>query len=181
MKKYFIIFILLSFVFLNIYSQKRNAFKANLFSPIFKTGSFFYERKVSDALSLQLGFLFTEDSKFLSENLKMSGYAFTPEIRFYPSKNEDVKGFYLAPYFRYRTVDIKNVETGGLASLTSYGGGLLIGGQFIFGNIVVLDAFIGPNYMSRDLKVKSGSEDDFSTGSLAGFGLRAGIAIGIAF
>jgi len=180
MKKIFLSIILL-FLFLNIFSQKQTAFKVNLFSPIFKTGSFFLERKVSPSLSLQLGFLYSEDAKLLSKDLKSSGYAVTPEVRFYPAKNTDIKGFYLAPYFRYRAITIKNVETNSEATLNSYGGGLLIGGQFIFGNIVVLDIFIGPNYMSRKLEIKSGSEDDFSTGSLTGFGLRAGVAIGIAF
>jgi len=167
-------------------AQKKNAVKINIFSPIVKTFSGFYERALSDGASAQLGFFYTG---YKVEDTKFSGWGLTPEFRLYPGKKEDLAGFYLAPFFRYSsfsletpTVDPQTLqEIDGKATLSTIGGGLLIGGQFLFGDIVTLDLYIGPKYGSSDIKIDAGQEDDFSLGSFDGFGVRGGLTIGIAF
>ncbi len=161
----------------SIFAQKKNAIKVNIFSPIVRTGSFFYERALSDGASAQLGFFYTG---YKVSDTKFSGYGITPEFRFYPSRNEDMKGFYLAPFLRYQSFSLSD-ELNNEATFSSFGGGVLIGGQFLFGNIVTLDIFIGPAYNSGSTKVKSGSADTFSLGSFDGFGVRPGVTVGIAF
>ena len=173
---------LLTTLSIQSFGQKKNAFKINIFSPLVKTASVFYERALSDATSGQLGFFYTG---YKVSDTKFTGFGITPEFRFYPSKNEDLKGFYLAPYARYQSFSLETTDdvtaTEAKATFSSFGGGLLIGGQFLFGNIVTLDIFIGPNYSSGSLKVDSGTEDDFSLGSFDGFGVRTGVTLGIAF
>ena len=47
---------------------------------------------------------------------------------------------------------------------------------------VTLEGFIGPQYMSSSLSIDIGTEDDFDIGTaFSGFGVRAGVTIGIAF
>ncbi len=169
----------------SLFAQKKNAFKINIFSPIVRTGSFFYERALSDGASAQLGFFYTG---FKVTDTKFSGFGITPEFRLYPSKNEDMKGFYLAPFIRYQNfsletpaLDVNLDPITAEATLSTFGGGLLIGGQFLFGDIVTLDIFVGPAYNSGSVKVDSGDEADFSLGSFEGFGVRTGVTIGLAF
>ncbi|HJX70343.1 MAG TPA: DUF3575 domain-containing protein, partial [Bacteroidales bacterium] len=63
------------------FGQKKNAFKINLFSPLVKTGTVFYERALSDAVSAELGFSY---SGWSSGDTKWRGYGIQPDIRFYP-------------------------------------------------------------------------------------------------
>lgn len=59
---------------------------------------------------------------------------------------------------------------------------LVLGGQWIFGDIVSMELFGGPSFNSGSLKVESGaSEDRFDIGIGNGFGFRFGVTIGIAF
>ena len=161
----------------SVFAQKKNALKVNIFSPIVKTGSFFYERALSDGASAQLGFFYTG---YKISDTKLSGFGITPEFRFYPSKKEDMKGFYLAPFVRYQNFSLTQDATASKGTFTSFGGGVLIGGQFLFGDIVTLDIFIGPKYSSGSTKVDSGT-NSFDLGSFDGFGVRAGVTVGIAF
>ena len=162
----------------SVFAQKKNAIKVNIFSPIVRTGSFFYERALSDGASAQLGFFYTG---YKVTDTKFTGFGITPEVRIYPSKNEDIKGFYVAPFLRYQNFTLKDEVTASKGTLSTFGGGVLIGGQFLFGNIVTLDIFIGPAYNTGSIKVDSGSESDFSTGAFDGFGVRTGVTLGLAF
>jgi len=189
MKKLFtsiLAFVMLLVFTSSAFTQKQNAFKVNIFSPVVSTISVFYERALSDGASGQLGFFYTG---FKISDTKFSGFGITPEFRIYPGKSPDLKGFYLAPFMRYQSFDMKTpsidigtgLEFDAKASFTSFGGGLLIGGQFLFGDIVVLDLFIGPSYNAGNVKVDVGTEDDFSVGSYDGFGVRFGVTVGLAF
>lgn len=158
-------------------STKMNNFKINMFSPIVKTGSFFYERKLNDNSSAQLGVGFTAYNR---EGIRINGIFFTPEYRFYLSNSKDaMEGFYVGPYVRYQNLKIEDTEQN-KATLSTFGGGLLIGNQWIFSNIVSLDVFIGPNYNSGTVKVTNGTDPDVP-GSFQGFGIRFGTTLGIAF
>ncbi len=56
-----------------------------MFSPLFKTGSFFYEHKLNEASSLQLGGLVTHIGL---GDTNISGFAITPEYRRYLSNEK---------------------------------------------------------------------------------------------
>jgi hypothetical protein len=165
-------------------AQSSNAIKANIFSPIVRTGSFFFEHKVSDNNSAQLGFFFTG---FSVSDTKFSGFGLTPEYRFYLS-GEAMDGFYVGPYLRYQNFTITDDMTayGGSkseASLSTIGGGVSLGRQWMFKNRFTLDPFLGLGYSAGSLKAKgSANEEEFSgVGNFKGFGLRTGLTVGIAF
>jgi hypothetical protein len=68
------------------------------------------------------------------------------------------------------------------ARLTGFGGGLVLGGQWVFSDIIALDVFGGPNYIGRRITYKNGAtEDNFNIVGFSGFGLRLGVTLGIAF
>ena len=102
--------------------------------------------------------------------LTVGSFAITPEFRFYPS--HVMKGFYLAPYFRFRNVnmgtgytfkDSNNVtRTMTLdGKMNTFGGGLMIGSHFNIGKSFSLDWFIlGLHYSSSN-----GSFDGAISGS----------------
>lgn len=162
--------------------QVKNAIKFNIFSPVVRTGSFFYERILSESSSLNFGFLFTKASV---GDTDFKGWAFTPEYRFYLGETAAPHGFYVAPYLRYQSFTLTDEDSYEMeyskAEMTGFGGGLLVGRQWLFKERVTFDLFIGPSYTKADMKVKSGDENDFETGSWDGFGVRAGVTLGIAF
>ncbi|UYZ62968.1 DUF3575 domain-containing protein [Hymenobacter weizhouensis] len=169
-------------------SAQSNVVKLNIFSPIVKTGSFFYERKVTDGSSFQLGAFVTSYSP---SDTKFSGFGITPEYRFYLS-GEALNGFYVGPYLRYQNFTLKTTYESfngtssstveDKATLNTFGGGIVLGRQWLFKERFALDPFLGLGYNGGSVEVESnGSEDNFDTGAFQGFGLRAGLSIGIAF
>ncbi len=157
-----------------------NVVKLNLFSPIVKTVSVFYENAFAEDKSAQLGFFYTGTS---IGDTKFTGFGITPELRFYLGSTAAPEGFFVAPFVRYQNFDLTEEITDSKATLSNIGGGLLIGKQWLFKEKIALDAFIGPSYVSGSVKVKTTGTDEgvFETGVLDGFGVRAGLAIGIAF
>ena len=157
-------------------AQKSNVLKNNILSPIASTLNLQYERKISGNSSFQLGFYY---AGFSIENTKFSGIGITPEYRFYLSDTEAPQGVYLAPFVRYQDFTVANGTDKG--TITTMGGGLIFGKQWLFKEKIALDIFLGPKYSSRSVSVTSGT-DSFDTGSgLSGFGLRAGVCFGFAF
>ncbi|MDZ4716008.1 MAG: DUF3575 domain-containing protein [Cytophagales bacterium] len=157
--------------------EKSNVLKINILSPIVRTLNVQYEKKISADGSLQLGFFYTG---FSTGGTSFSGFGITPEYRFYLSDTEAPQGIYIAPYLRYQSFDLTEDMSASKGAFTSFGGGLILGKQFIFKEKVVLDLFIGPSYSPSTVKVSSGSAT-FSTGSFSDFGLRAGVCFGLAF
>ncbi|HZH96998.1 MAG TPA: DUF3575 domain-containing protein [Flavisolibacter sp.] len=166
-----------------MYAQegKSNAFKVNILSPIVKSGSFFYERAVNESSSVQLGVGFTA---YKADMVKISGLFITPEYRFYLS-DQVMNGFYIGPFARYQNLKIEDSESDprnpDKATLSTIGGGLLIGKQWMLKDIVTFDIFLGPSYNNGKLKVTSGDDILEIPATLNGFGLRTGITLGIAF
>ena len=159
-------------------SEKMNNVKVNVLSPIVKSGSFFYERKFNEKSSAQLGVGFTAYNK---DDVKLSGFFFTPEYRFYLSNEKSaMEGFYLGPFLRYQNLKIEDVAAGDKATLSTFGGGVSIGRQWIFSDIVSLDLFGGPTYSSGTVKVTSGTDPDVP-GGVSGFGVRVGVTVGVVF
>jgi hypothetical protein len=156
--------------------QKKNLVKVNMLSPIVRTGSFFYERKISSNSSLQLGVFYT-GSKM--DDLKLRGFGITPEFRYYASEKGAMEGFYLGPFLRYQSYELSELNNKG--KLNTFGGGLLIGKQWIFTKGISVDIFAGPSYNSGTVKVTNGTDNFDLPGGLNGFGVRAGLTVGIAF
>lgn len=166
-------------------TEKRNVIKTNLLSPFLSAAHLNYERGLSEKTSAQLGLMYLFGVN--QGDTKFNGFGVTPEFRFYPSGNA-TQGFFLALSPRYQsynleaTVDDGNGNsTTSKATLSAVGAGLLIGSQWHFGEAVTLELYGGPSYNAGNVKVESGSEDDFNTGLGSGFGLRFGLMIGIAF
>ena len=177
MKKILLVCAIVAGAFAANAQEKSNAFKANIFSPIAKTGSFFYERKLNEKSSAQLGVGFTAYNK---NDVKISGLFFTPEYRFYLS-GEAMNGFYAGPFVRYQSLKIEDKVAADKATLTTFGGGVVVGRQWLFGNIVTLDIFAGPSYNTGEVKYDDGSGNTEIPGGFNGFGVRAGLTLGIAF
>lgn len=153
----------------------KNTLKINPLSALLSTGSIFYERKVSDGMSAQLGLAYTgikiSDTKF-------TGLAITPEVRFY-IKQHAPTGLYAAPFVRYQNYTVSDDTDKG--KYNSFGGGILMGHQWIYGSGFTLDLFFGPSYNNGNYKASSGTEEPEIKGGIEGFGIRTGIAIGFGF
>ena len=181
-------------LFANEAKAQTSVVKVNILSPVVRTASLFYEHTVSDNKSVQFGFFYTG---YKVGETKFSGFGFTPEFRFYLSGDEAPQGFYVAPFGRYQNFVLSTPSAGSFnangeyvapngaddeANLTTVGGGVIAGKHWIFGERFSLDIFLGPQINAGTIKVKSGSEESFSTsGSLNGFGLRTGVTFGLAF
>ncbi len=159
-------------------NAQNNVVKINILSPVVKTLSLFYENAFADNKSAQLGFFYTGAS---ISDTKFTGFGITPEMRFYLSSTSAPEGFFVAPYLRYQNFNLTEEITDSKATLSNFGGGLLIGKQWVFNEKITTEFFLGPNYVNGSVKVESGSEDDFSTGILDGFGIRFGLTIGLGF
>ncbi|GAB4091537.1 DUF3575 domain-containing protein [Flaviaesturariibacter terrae] len=160
-------------------AQKSNAIKVNILSPIVKSGSFFYERAIGENKTVQLGVGFTAYNK---SDVKFNGIFLTPEFRFYLN-GEAMNGVYVGPFLRYQNLKIedKSGGTSDKATLSTFGGGAVVGRQWIFGNVVTLDLFIGPSYSTGTVKYDDGAGNTSIPGSLNGFGVRTGVTLGVAF
>jgi hypothetical protein len=155
-------------------STEKNVIKINTLSLFLGTGSIFYEHKLNDATSAQMGVAFMS---FKLGDTKFSGLILTPEARFYMKKNA-IDGVYAAPYLRYQNFTVKNGSDKG--TLTSMGGGLIFGRQWITNSGFTMDLFFGGHYGGAKVKVDTGT-DSFDSNYFKGFKLRTGFALGFAF
>ncbi len=181
MKKFIFLFLsilLFCTVSFSGYSQKSNFVKANLFSPLVRSGSFFYEKVFNDDMSGQLGFFFT---KVEAGNTKFSGFGITPEFRYYLSESAAPKGIFMAPYIRYQSFSLTVEGSNAEAKLSIFGGGLLVGAQTLLKDVITIEAFIGPAYGFYNIDIEVGSEEDFDITAFDGFGVRVGVTVGIGF
>jgi len=174
--------------------QRKNIIKINFLSPFVSTGSLFYERVIGSNTSIQLGLAYTgakigigvDDA---SAKTSINGFYITPEFRYYASKKGAPKGFFLAPYLRYQNFTMKaNVKSfptsqtiESKATFSSFGGGIILGGQWLFNDRISLEVFGGPGYNAGNVKVTDGKEDDFALSGFGGFGFRFGATFGVAF
>ncbi len=156
---------------------EKNVLKINTLSLFLATGSVFYEHKISDATSAQLGLAYMG---FKFSDTKFTGLILTPEFRIYPKKNA-IDGMYIAPYLRYQNYTLSNTTSASKGSLTSFGGGLLFGRQWITKSGFTMDLFFGGHYGSSSIKATSGDVTSFNTNLFSGFGVRVGFALGFAF
>lgn len=177
MKKVSLLGFILLFLSIGLFAQKKNAIKTDLFSAFLRTGVIKYERAFTDDISAQVGFFYTGYSPGES-TAKLRGWAITPEFRFYLSDTPAPVGTYLAPNFRYMNQTAEDETIDESATLTSFGIALNLGKQWLLKDIVVIDAWVGPAYNFRSLDDPSGEVD---VEGADGFGIRLGIALGLAF
>jgi hypothetical protein len=165
-------------IFLTAQLQAQNVVKINIFSPIVKTFNIQYERAINETSSFQLGLFYTGYS---NDDTKFSGFGITPEYRFYLSETPAPQGVYVAPFVRYQSFKIEEKDvTNSEADFSAFGGGLILGKQWVFKEKVVLDIFIGPAYYSGKISGET-SDGDFDTDVFDGFGIRTGICFGLNF
>jgi hypothetical protein len=150
-----------------------NFIKVNLTGIPLKNYSFQYERALKRKLSFAIAFRTMPstgipfkaqildavgtndpDTKNTIEQLKLSNFAVTPELRFYLSKKGYGRGFYLAPFYRYASFSTNDLlftfqnslnisRTMNMSGkLTSNTGGLLLGSQWALGKHFCLDLWI---------------------------------------
>jgi hypothetical protein len=178
MKKTICLPVMLILMSLVSYGQeKSNNLKINILSPIASTLNLQYEHVIKKDQSFQLGFFYTGYS---NSGTKISGFGITPEYRFYLSDDAAPKGVYVAPFLRYQNYDLTD-DLNDKGTLSTFGGGLILGRQWVFKDKISLDLFIGPQYNSGSVSASSGSSGNFSVGSVNGFGVRAGVCFGILF
>jgi outer membrane autotransporter protein len=164
-------------------NAQTSALKFNLFSLPVKTASVFYEHAAGESSSVQLGVSYTG---FSISDTKFSGFSITPEYRFFLT-GKAMQGFYVGPYLRYQSYDLTaeyDDFNGGTqkdeATLSTFGGGINLGYQWVFKQRIVLEPFLRTGYNSGSVKIESG-DSTFDTGTFDGFGLLPGLNIGIAF
>lgn len=174
MKKLLLTAVIASSIFAAKAQDAKNTIKINPLSAFLSTGSVFYERKLDENSSLQLGVAY---SGLKLNDIGYHGVVITPEYRFYTGKKA-IEGLYFAPFLRYQHFNVKANENEG--NLSTYGGGILLGRQWVFTTGFALDLFAGPSYSSGDYKITAGSEPNLS-GNIEGMGIRIGIALGLGF
>ena len=177
MKKFALLGLSIFLLSTALQAQKLNNVKTDLFSPFIRTGVIKYERAFTESISAQLGFFYTGFTPRESES-SLGGFGITPEFRFYLSETPAPSGTYLAPNFRYMSLTIDDPVAGAEATMTTLGFAINLGKQVLLKDIVLIDAWVGPLYAFRSVE---GAEVDTGISSADGFGLRLGIAIGLAF
>lgn len=182
MKKYALLTVLIMAVSLNLNAQlqkeyiPKNIFKVNLTALVLNNYMGQYERvlgkRVSVAISYRTmpessvpfkSFILNQiddpegDAEEILNNLKLSNYAITPEIRFYMGKKGYGRGFYIAPFYRHSYIKGKNMtfdydvdnQTHTLTMSGDIKGdtfGLMFGAQWSLAKNICLDWWIlGPH------------------------------------
>ena len=167
-------------------SAQKNAIKAGLTGAVLGDLNLGIERKITPKSSLQLkaGFLDPTSSALFSkekfmpeeyENAEVNGgLSASVEYRFYLSKKEGLRGFYLAPYARYFTqsMDVDIVQSLTIegytqdyamnvqGELNTYGVGLQLGYLWIIKNTVTIDLFfLGSGIDFHNAEITYASED----------------------
>ena len=155
-----------------------NFIKVNLTSLLIKNYLLQYERVLSRSVSAAISFrimpetglpyknqiinmadITEPDEKDIIENLLMSNYAITPEVRYYFGRKKYGNGLYLSLFYQYGSYNFNNIvfdveyEEGdgptmdASADIKSHTGGLLFGSQWSLGKYVCLDWWIlGPHF-----------------------------------
>ena len=166
---------------------KKNIVKTSLSAPLFRTYVLAYERTLNADMAVQLGFYYLD---WKTSGTGLDGFAITPEFRYYLSENREIpNGAFIAPFLRYHnykgeSADLEPTDPEyAKASVSILGGGLVVGVQRVFKDVISLSAFIGPSYSTANISYEDNDESvnlDFGAFD-GGFGVRAGINIGVAF
>lgn len=173
-------------------SNEQNVIKLNPFGIIWGN-LLFYERALSDNISVQLGVGFYSrktDAVFfgIGTEYKYSGFNLTPSVRYY-FMGEAPRGFYGTLAINYLNRTEKVTSVGGTDDqtfknkITGIGGAIGVGYQWIWNGGFSLDINAGAGYSSYNYKYDDGYEESGFTGGLdfSGFLPAFAIAVGYAF
>ncbi|HHG84716.1 MAG TPA: DUF3575 domain-containing protein [Bacteroidetes bacterium] len=186
-------------------AQSGIVLKVNPLSLFLATINVQAEHVLNERFSAQIGTYFggnvipLTDDNISQGELKMFGL--TPELRYHTNfdERECPRGLYFAPFLRFRRIiqtyegpisDPEGLATRGNLKMrrTNFGGGVLIGCEFIIGDHFALDLFGGPQFSigKRKLEIScptcTGNETAKPTGlDFAGIEIRTGICLGYAF
>ena len=192
-----------------------NVVKLDIIQPIINTLALSFEHKLSESSSFQLGvagtFGYKDGGNYYNGNYNgnynysdrssTSGFAITPEYRFYLSeRHASPAGFYVAPFVRYQYLRTTNdsytydpytgLTSPGQsyeASLNAFGLGIIVGKHWIFKQRFSIDVFTGPGYTFTST---SSNQPGYtpSRGNFVGqidsdnnYDFRGGVTFGIAF
>ncbi len=147
-----------------------NAIKVNLLGLPLNNYQVQYERKINNRMSAALSFRIMPssglpfknaiadavgdndvDAQATVKSFRMSNIAITPEFRFYIGRKGNMRGFYVAPFYRYANFKVDNlvvsytddlnnkqqVSLKGKQQTHTFGAG--IGKQWVLGKMIVLD------------------------------------------
>jgi len=160
----------------------RIALKTDAFSWIFGTGVFKIERVINESLTFQLGGFYSWNYPAYDEEYFATGFAISPEIRFYLSKMRSApRGVYLAPSYRYQKLDTENQLLNSESILVTNGIAISAGYQLVLKNIFVIDGWAGIAYNIRNVTEETIPGAEVGYNSENGVGVRIGVAIGLAF
>jgi len=171
--------------------SKLNIVKINLFALPLKTITLQYERVINKFLSVGItgrympsmsmpykNFIYNQyggddpEVKEVLDNMRISNFAVSPEVRFYLGKKGYGRGFYLAPAYRHARFSIDNLEytfTGDQDienSITMSGnmianyGGFTVGAQWALGKHLILDWWIFAPFIGTERTNFSGNTND---------------------
>ncbi len=187
-------------------TDKKNIVKLGIPSFVFGTFNLSYERVFTDKITAQINFFYTGRKNEPAIYGPTGGWGITPECRFYLSENKTAPtGFFLSPFitlqglsYRYKvnentTFNNANISSqDGGAKSTVFGIGATVGYQWIFKDIITLDAYIGPGFGIASMNGESkhgniretsniGTNAIFPFTKQTGPIMRAGISLGVIF
>jgi len=167
-----------------------NFVKVNLTSVLMKNYSLQYERFLTNKFSAALSFRVMPETglpyknqiikladisepadKKTIEDLLVSNYAITPEVRYYFGKKKYGNGLYLSLFYRYGSFNVNNIITefeteegfAGVdisADVKSHTGGIMMGSQWALGKYMCLDWWIiGPHFGISSIDVNALSSE----------------------
>lgn len=145
------------------------------------------EQYVGGHISLQLSAYYTE---FRFKESNYSGWAVTPEVRYYFNKEVALPtGWYIAPFARYSQIYLEREATDDRNPLAGkahfLGGGVVVGHQWLLGEQkrMAINVFAGPKYSQAVGVTGSAKEKDYKADFITGGGLwvRSGVTVGFAF
>lgn len=167
--------------------QKMNIIKINLLALPLLTFTLQYERIIKKYLSATLAVRYMPkasvpyknwiynrfgdddpDFKETLDNMRISNYAITPEVRFYVGKKGYGKGFYIAPSYRFAHFNLSNLEYSYVddkdeesyinmsGTMNANYGGFLLGAQWALGEHLSLDWWIFAPFIGGEKTSLSG-------------------------
>lgn len=172
-------------------NAQTNAIKINPISLALTTVNLSFEHKVSDKASFQIGAFYTvlNYSNVLGGNrTDFSGFGITPEFRFYVV-GKPRQGLFLGPYLRYQNLNATasgNDNFGNSAfyeaTLNTFGGGVNLGYQWVFGGRFVLEPFLRIGFNSGSINYSgSAARKNFNFDAFYGASVLPGLNLGCAF
>jgi len=160
----------------------KNAVKTDLFSWMLNIGVLKYERVFSENISVQLGFYYTWDYPTMDDVDFATGFAITPEFRYYLWKKRPApRGVYLAPHFRYEKYEWEHLDDNLEATVITNSIAINLGYQLVLIDLFLIETWVGIGYNITSVvePAVSGSWPNYNSDyPMTG---RFGVSIGMVF